>query len=116
MPNELSRNEYVRAIFGSTHRLDIWAKIVQLNTEPPERFYANEIIDDLDGIGLTRLGDEMQNLERLGMIKRNHDGGYQEGKTRGRPPKWFVRCDSPAWQIVEVALHAVEVEFPSPVE
>jgi|SRR3989344_1029060 len=116
MPNELNRNEYIKAIFGNTHRLDIWARIARFSIDPLERFYASELKPDLERTAGVMLHGEIQNLQRLGMIELSSEGGYHEGQIGGQAPKWFVRTDSPAWQIVETALHVVELEFPNPVE
>jgi hypothetical protein len=108
-----SRGEYIKAVFGSRHRLDIWASVTAFSIEPPEPFFALEITRSLgDNVSRGFLHQELQTMSRLGMVAFTGERQYKEGQSNGNYPKWLVRTASPLWELVDVAVRVVDTEFP----
>lgn len=114
MSVELTRGECVKNLFGSTHRLDIWSEVVRFAIEPPERFFAKQIADNVfQSVPPSNVNAEMRRLQDLGMITPTGENDYHESQTHGLPPVWYVRTDSPLWEIVVAAIEAVGEIYPT---
>ena len=95
-PTELSKLS--KRVFGRSHRLDVWSRVLDFTTEPPETFRSHELQEELHlrGIGRNTTHQEIHILQELGMItlapEQVHGSVY------------YMRSDSPGWDMVSAAV------------
>lgn len=104
---ELSREQFSRAIFGGSHKLDIMATILEHTSDPSSLFYPNQIAEEINersGAGLDHsfVAGTLKHLEFLGMIERTTPDGRSQ-------KAFYQRTDSPIWKIAETAIEVADL-------
>ena len=110
---DISRAEYIKLFFGSTHNLDVRAAIFDYEPLLPEPFTMKNIVDKISidpetgkesvSIPPVVVRTEMIKLKKLGMIANLPKTDPKEVPYR--------RTLDPGWAIVPVALEALAIRF-----
>lgn len=94
---EVDRTEFMKAVFGNKDRIDVWHTISQFPIEPPMPFLQKDI-RDMTGLEPRVIHQHVHALHKLGAIQETSEPQYS-----GR---FFVRTESPVWDIVAAAIEA----------
>jgi hypothetical protein len=101
------RSEFIKTMFGSSVRLDIWAAIGSYSINPPQEFGIDQIMTDHsrndETVRLGKVVREVGRLESLGMVERADGTSF--------PSTRFVRADTPAWDIIATAQNVLDDMF-----
>lgn len=109
MPSEQTREGFIKEFLGRANRADIWTAIMGYTVEPPERFRALELQEELlteRHVPKSNTFKELQSMEAWGMICR------LEPTTGDHKSVFYVRTESPIWDLAEVAIGMVNRLFP----
>lgn len=101
----------MRSFFGNKDRVDIAAAVCRYSIEPPETFRGVEVAKQIfhdKGVGANVTRQQLKVLESVDMIQEVQ----LESRTPGDSAIYYTRLDSPLWRVVEVAIQAVDEQFP----